>query len=52
MTSSEEVLLDARYKNGKLVIKQEEIEGNMFIPVDERTMEAVKRIINSIHPSI
>ena len=50
--AAQEVPLGARYEDGRLVIKQEEIEGDMLIPGDRRTMEIVRDIGNSIHPSI
>ena len=50
--AAQEVPLGARYEDGRLVIKQEEIEGDMLITGDRRTMEVVRDIGNSIHPSI
>ena len=48
----QEIPLGTRYEDGRLVVKQEEIEGDMLIPGDRRTMEIVRDIGNSIHPSI
>ena len=48
---AEEILLGALYEDGKLVVKQGEIEG-MFIQANKRTMVAARNIRNSIHHSI
>ena len=40
--AAQEIPLGARYEDERLVIKQEEIEGNMLIPGDRRTLEVVK----------
>ena len=47
--AAQEIPLGARYQDGRLFIKQEEIEGD--IPGDRRTMEVVRDLGNSIHPS-
>ena len=50
--AEQEIPLGARYEDGRFVIKQEEIEDDMLIQGDRRTMEIVRDIGNSIHPSI
>ena len=47
-----EIHLGACYEDKSLFIKQEEIEGDMLIPGDRRTMGVVRDIGNSLHPSI
>ena len=42
--AAQEIPLGARCEDGRLVIKQEEIEGDMLIPGDRRTMEIVRDI--------
>ena len=50
--AAQEILLSGRCENGKLVIKQEVIEGDLLIAGNKRTMEVMKDIRNRIHPSM
>ena len=48
----QEILLDACYKDGRSVVKHEEIEGDMLIPGDRSSLEVVRDIESSIHPCV
>ena len=50
--AADEVPLGTCYKNGRLVVKEEEVGSDSLIPSDKRTMEVLREIGNSIHPSI
>ena len=50
--AADEVPLGTRYENGQLVVKEEEVGSDSLIPSDKRTMEVIREIGNSIHPSI
>ena len=48
----EELPAGTRFADGVLVVDDVEVDGDMLIPGDKRTMEVVKSVGNSIHPSI
>ena len=50
--ATDEVPLGSRYENGQLVVKEEKVCSDLLIPIDRRTMEVIREIGNSKHPSI
>ena len=50
--ATEELPLGTRFSNGTLSIDEAAIEEDRHVPGDRRTMDIVKAIGNSVHPSI
>ena len=50
--AAKETPLGARYISGNLIVDENAIETDRFIPADRRTMAVIKSIGNDIHPSI
>ena len=50
--AANELPVGTRFVDGKLVIDEEAIESDLLIAADKRTMEIIKTVGNSLHPSI
>ena len=41
-----------RFENGKLVKKEELVEEDMIVPIDERTMKVLAEVANTIYKCV